>query len=501
MNKNNFDINNFTLSDKDKNIIDNIQNKPCFYERTFLNYYSINGFTDTINKIDYTYLVPNLFRLCYLQSSIETPNICLLYNDKDIVINNYPVLLDEIYIKAFLYFNFPASYKDVSYINYFLNNILNLEEYVLQKARNTTYGSITISQAIYAAIYNKNSMLTQLLYFLNYLKNSNSTYTNEQVVAPFYVTWDYTTACVKTLSETKYSFVGVNDYNNVIGIPTAQFLSFLKNSFFNTFQQGNILNYNDILVVYKYSINMILKYVSEVYEDILLQINYFLTCKQYCSKDYMNINNVPILFSLYNNFYKNQIYTIENKINYVSPNNANPFIIPLEKYITNFELYYTKNKLGIIIKVVRLNSDEALIFCYTKYLVLPINRIRQDYQYFYINKLSPSPIELYNFWGSTTGPTYATVEDFSDDFFENGVPPTIKPYLESSGSNSYVLTGTYIDGGLLVPGNTPPTVPGLRYNTYNNLIETKINSTVYLTLETDSGNAIGLPLVYYKNYN
>ena len=31
--------------------------------------------------------------------------------------------------------------------------------------------------------------------------------------------------------------------------------------------------------------------------------------------------------------------------------------------------------------------------------------------------------------------------------------------------------------------------------------KTKINSTVYLTLETDSGNAIGLPLVYYKNYN
>ena len=500
MNKNNFDINNFTISEKDKNIINNIQNQPCFYERTFVNYYSINGFTDTINKIDYTYLVPNLFRLCYLQTSVEVPNICLLYNDNNGTINNYPVLLDEMYIKSFLYFNFPASYKDVGYINYFLNNIINLEKYVTEKAKNTTYGSITLSQVIYSTIYNKNSMLTQLLYFLNYLKNSNNTYINEQVVAPFYVTWDYTTACVKELGTTDFSFVGTNDYNNVIGIPTAQFLSFIKNSFFNNFQQGDVLNYNDILVVYKYSINIILKYVSEVYEDILLQINYFLTCKQYCPKDYMNINNVPILFVLYNSFYKNQIYTIENLIQYVSPSNANPSIIPLEKYINSFELYYVTNKLGIIIKTVYLNNDEAFIFCYTKYLVPPLSRISADYQYFYINVYSPSPVELYNFWGSTIGPTYTTVEDFSIDFFEVGIPPTIEPYLVSSGSNLYVLKQTYIDGGLLVPGNTPPTVSGRIYNTYN-LIDNKLNSSVYLTLETDSGNAIGLPLVYYKNYN
>ena len=466
-----------------------------------MNYYSINGFTDTINKIDYTYLVPNLFRLCYVQPSVAVPNICLLYNDNDIVVNNYPVLLDEIYIKSFLYFNFPSSYKDVSYINTFLYNIINLENYVLEKARNTTYGSITLSNVIYNAIYDQNSMLTQLIYFLNYIKNSNNTYTNEQVVAPFYVTWDYTTACVKNIYTKKTFFVGVNDYNNVIGIPTAQFLSFLKNSFFNIFPNGDILNYNEILVVYKYGINMILKYASEVYEDVLVQINYFLTCKQYCNKDYMNINNLPILFVLYNNFYKNQIYTIKNLIHYVKPQDADPYKIPLQTYIDNFKSYYTDNKLGIILKTVVISSSEAIIFCYTNYSDLPNDRTTKYYQYFYINTNSPSPVQLYNYWASLDPqPDYIgkTVEDFSIQFFEVGVIGQIESYLNLSNSKSYVLTKTFINGGLYPP-DTVPSVIGYRFNTYDDLIESNINSTLYLTFQTNLGKPTGLPLVYYKN--
>ena len=97
MSNNKFDINNFILTDNDKIIIENIKNKPCFYEKSFISYYSINGFTDTISKIDYTYLIPNLFRLCYLQTSITIPDVCLLYNNNDVVFNNFPLILDEIY--------------------------------------------------------------------------------------------------------------------------------------------------------------------------------------------------------------------------------------------------------------------------------------------------------------------------------------------------------------------------------------------------------------------
>lgn len=494
-------INNFKILEKDKNIINNIQNQPCFYEKTFVNYYSINGFADTINKIDYTYLVPNLFRLCYLQSSITIPNICLRYNENGNIIYNYPVLLDKMYIKSFLYFNFPASYKDASYINSFLNNIINLENYVKKKARNTTYGSITLSQIIYNTIYNKNSMLTQLLYFLNYLRNSNNTYTNEKVLAPFYVIWDYSTACVKNLLDSTY-FIGINNYNNIIGVPTAQFIDFIKKTFFNNFQDGNILNYNDILIVYKYSINIILSYANEVYEDILLQINYFLTCKEYCLKDYMNTNNLPILFTLYNIFYKNQIYTVENYIVYSKPQDAKPYRILLKKYMDDFKLYYESNNLGIVIKMVDLDNNEGFIFCYTNPATTPNDRIRKDYQYFYIDKKSPSPIELYNFWGSsglTPNYTGKPLEDFTIEFFETGYL-TIEPYLKSSGSKSYELIRTYTDGGLYPP-NTTPKVSGHTYNAYNDLSKTEINSSVYLTFETELGKAVGLPLVYYKNYN
>jgi len=490
MNNIKFNINNFTLSNNDKNIINNIDNKKCYYEKTFVNYHTINGFSESIDRIDYTYLVPNLFRLCYVQTTLSVPNVCVKYLVNNVIYNYFPILLDEIYIKSFLYFNFPASYKNVSYINYFVNNIINLENYVLKKSYSTTYGSITSSEVVYSAIYDNNSMLSQLLYLAQYIEKSTVTYANEKVDTPFYVKWDYITGCVKDIYDNTY-FIGPYNYNNVINCNSAQFLNFIKNSFFNIFPENDILNYNDILIVYKYSINKIVGYALEVYQDILVQINYFLTCKQYCNRDYMNINNIPILFALYNNFYKNQIYTVNNYLQPVNPQNATPYRITLEQYINNFILYYETNDLGIVIKTVYLNNDEGFIFCYKN------ERTRKNYQYFYINIISPSPVELYNFWG-TTGPTpdYTgkSVEDFSDDFLYKGYL-TIEPYLTSSGSKSAKLTGTYNDGGLY------ESVLGLTYNTYNDITSTKINSSIYLTFESDLGIPIGLPLVYYKKYN
>ena len=141
-----------------------------------------------------------------------------------------------------------------------------------------------------------------------------------------------------------------------------------------------------------------------------------------------------------------------------------------------------------------------LVFCYKSNLLFdPKDRIRADYQYFYINKLSPSPVELYNFWGSsepTPNYTGKTVEYFSNEFLYNGYL-TIKPYLESSSSKSAKLINTYDDGGLYPP-IIKPSVKGLVYNTYNDLLYEEINSSIYLTFETELNIPVGLPLVYYK---
>lgn len=497
---NKYDMNNYKLSNNDKNIIDNITNKDCFDMRSFKNYYSINGLNDIVNKIDYSYLVPNLFRLCYLSPSINIPNVCLTYTVNNIVIKFFPKILDEVYIKSFLYFNFPASYKDINYINYYINNIIHFKDLLLVKSRGTTYGSITPSNILYSILYNENSMLTQLLRLNTYLKYTETTYTNEKVICPDIIKWDYTTSCVKN-NDGKTFFVGVYNNNDIINSTTAEVLNYLRGSNFNIFPPGDIINFNDILIVYKYNIFKILDYAQEVYIDILIKINYFLTGKDYCNKDYMNNNNIPVLFELYNNFYNNQIYTINNLVPASNAQDAVPVVITLTQYIEDFTTYYQSNNLGTVINTIYLNNYEGLIFCYNSNSALdPFTITRQDYQYFYINIYSPSPVELYNFWGSTgSTPDYtgSTVENFSNDFLYVGNGTTALPYLTTSGSVSAKLMSTYSNGGLY-PLLTEPTSLALVYNTYNDLLQTKINSTVYLTFETELNNAVGLPLVYFK---
>ena len=335
-------------------------------------------------------------------------------------------------------------------------------------------------------------MLVQLLNFNTNMNNSTNKVNNQKLKSNFYILWDYTTGCV-----TKNNYiVGIYDSNNRITQSTFYNLNYIRYSYFNNFQNGNFVNYNDILLVAKSNIYVILNYAQEVYTDILQKFDYLIRGAQYCDKDYMNIKNIPILVNLYKNFYNNQVYTVNNGLPSTSIVNIKPVYVNINKYINDFVNYYTSNNIGQILNTLILNNEEGFVFCYINGVLDPSTMTRPNYSYYYINIYNPSAIQIYNFWGTTEPTPYytdPTLNIFINQFIYTGTG-TIQPYLETSNSNSAILNNTYYNAGLYLI-NSPPYSNVLIYYFYNT--DSSLNSKVLLTYETELGNAVGLPLVYY----
>jgi len=74
----------------------------------------------------------------------------------------------------------------------------------------------------------------------------------------------------------------------------------------------NILTTLDFLNIQKiylnamrYKFTTILKIAQDVFQDLVAQITYYLEDKEYCLKEYMRVDNLPILTEYYINYLNN----------------------------------------------------------------------------------------------------------------------------------------------------------------------------------------------------
>jgi hypothetical protein len=376
-------------------------------------------------------------------------------------------------------------------------------------------------------------MLTNLMVF-------NSILSNQTSGCPYIVPWDYNTGCYITQNtytgEIEEYIVGVFNGNNSISQTTIDTLNKLRYTYFNNFANTNI-NYNDILLLFKSNIYVVLKYAEEVFLDILNMYASILTGKFYCMKEYMSISNISILLELYNNFYNNQIYSDNNGLPQQSIVNLIPEKQNLDSIILKFSLYYNNvQNLGLVFNTVKLNDEEAIVFCSNIRKYFYKNMERSEYSYFYLNVNNSGATELYSYWGITGNvPIYTNLSNgklpnnnhlynnqFPNDFFDGiyGVPGgEIQSYYYNVNAVTSELQNTYTEGGVYdiiygynksinytgPVGGSNYYCNGKTYYVYNDIAMTSLNSKVYLTFETNgatgSGNnvpiGIGLPLVYY----
>lgn len=422
--------------------------------------YTVTGVSENVDTPNYVFLIPNLFRKCYLQDTLLIPNICPNYISNSIYFNFYPILIDENTIKAFLYFNFPVNIKDISSLKTNINKIINFKKNLIEiKKKNQTYGSYTLASQIYNFIYDKNSMLTQIVLFANFLINCS--YSNDAGINinNFTVLWDLTLECINNNSNLENTFITGNfNYNYQLTNNVGLDIYNLK----NTIKQVSIYSpqYTPFI---KNSLFGILTYANDVYEDCILEIQSFMLDREYCKKTYMNEDNIPFLLESYYKFYKNQLETINKQLPPSNTSNVIPYIISISDYLSEYYIIYIKTyPTRSLVKNIILNKYSA-ISIYTNVNNWNNAQIKIDYYYYYINITYPSAVQLYN--ENSFLPSYNDVYTNLNDF-TNTFNLEYSLYIDSVNEN---YLNEYIDGGLYPHGGTVsnPENIGRTYNFVN----------------------------------
>lgn len=254
-----------------------------------------------------------------------------------------------------------------------------------------------------------------------------------------------------------------------------------------------------------------LQYVSQVFEDVILKLQYFINDTEYCDKPYMNINNIPELLKLYKKFYENQVATnlkgFNNQISNISAT------ISISQYISEFNSVYSSSSTSTpyLVQTILLNgvsgADAILQFSSNNSWNSSNTITSITYNYFYINTNNPSAVQIYNNYSNITT-TYTTVADFISDY---------NTYFKSSvGTYSVNEINTYLNGGFYPGGGTinysSSSLPysqnvGYVYS-YSNISDNVQKYLIYETIETTApytygseSSGIGVALIYYINYN
>ena len=441
------------LEEEIENIFNNMLNEtPCyiFFDIPPIQY-SIVGLGINLSYIDTTFLIPNLFRLCYSQNSAVVPYIGPIYINSINTVNYFPLLIDVNFIKSFLYFNFPGAIKNFNNNFDFINSIYSYKN--LNK-KYTTYASFTSPIDIILNTYSSNSLLIQLIKFSNYITNAYYTYNNNLLLNDFIIGWDFTQSCI-TFNNIDIFTTG--NYTAGINIITQNIAYNIYYSYFGTLYynngRSNLNNEtNPFITTQKYSIYTILQITMEVFNDITSEIKCYFENKTYCKKSYMYAYNIPILLKIYKNYYNNQIYTISKNYSINNRVKVTPTVIFIQDYVNKFiSVYYSTYPNRYLIKTLYLNDGkDALIFFNslgnnwsTAPEYTPIS-----YWYYYINIGNPSPVELYNINNIVNG-TYTTLVgtgSFSDAY--NTLYNTNNSYYISN-TITYVNYGLYPDSGIL----------------------------------------------------
>lgn len=465
----------YIYNDETEIEINSLINKAnCSIKVNPINYYSISG----ISNIIFTKIIPNLFRQCYIYDSLKLPNICPSIVQNGNTSLYFPNLIEEKYIKSLLYYNFPANSKIHYTIEDLIKNTARVNNLFFNKKTKQTYDSKTIPLILFSEIYSESSMLFNLLKFNNYINYSNHLTNLNLLGQNFSIEWDCTLSCFCSDNFDDLFILGNQNNDIIINFSDVYALYNVYNNIYNQ----NILNTINIdSFNFNYSIFNILKYATEVYSDILTEINYFLDSKIYCKRDYMKPNNIPILFRIYNNYYNNQISTDKYELTNTNINNVIPITINIEIYVNSFiNLYFKAYTNNHLLKTVYLDKNSALIFIGKTDNPLIITK--NDYIYYYINVANPSPVLIFN--NNPFSSYYSTVNSFVNDF--------IVYYTNYLGGAKAIEKKLYSNGGLY---------PNLGTNTmdsqnigyvYNFYLNSNIVGIAYLTLETDiNGSPLG----------
>lgn len=438
--------------------------------------FGIVGFKDFINT---TTLIPNLFRVCYSFDKLIIPNICNQFVSERRVINYIPKILDESTIKSLLYYNVPCNTK---YYNFFENGIervKKIKSILFYKKIKSTNSSFTNADDIFKFVYTQDSMLSQLLLFYKYLYGSISYIMISKEICDFILRWESTHACIcSDLGCNKIIITGNLDGTYSLPNNTASILNFYY-----------IKAKTSSTQIIDNSIFRILDYALQVYNDIILKINYYLKNLDYCEKDYMNINNIPKVYDIYNNFYKNQLETLTHREKTLCFD-YRPVYNNLNIYLYNFNNTYKKNFANrYFLKNIILKENINVIIVYTN--VSNWNNSYTDiyYYYYYITIFSPTPYPIFNINNtfSTSSKTYTNVIDFVNEFNTE--------YSLYTGITNYSLINNYKDGGFYPKGGTENNSQniGYLYNFNKDFIyETLESYSPYNPLTESDGKGVAL---------
>jgi len=522
INENFSNISSYSILKNEINeIIDNLVETICAVPYPSFSSYDINGINEINTGINFSYLIPNLFRSCYLKDSLKIPNICPTFIFVNRTIRFIPLLESENIIKSFLYFNFPVNITTYNSDTNFLEKILKFKYQLYRKKYNTTYGSYTNPLDLYNEIYSSNSMLTQLLAFSNYLSNSNNAINNNLNINNFYIPWDFTYRCLCYDGIINDTYIaGNNNYDYIITNSYANLIYIVNNLNYNV-EDIDIFGYN---LITKNNFSTLLKYVKSVFEDILIQIQYYIGGKYYCEKDYMNISNIPNLLKLYENFYNNQINTYKRNLKSTSIVNIIPKRTNITDYAINFNNVYQLENEKYFLIFFYLNGvigEDGMIF-YSNIEDWEISTTKEiDYYYFYLNINYPSGVQLNNIWLDSDTPyeKYATLDEFVTAFniyFESYQGTGIDYTIESVEHRNW---GNYPSGGsgyygIQYPNNQNKAYINSYYYKVINQTKLDLNYIIYLSLQTyspysyntitnisEETSGYGVALIIYQNFN
>ena len=253
-----------------------------------------NNFTSINNLFNYTNIIPNIFRRCWVSKDINlVPNICPLFFYVSELLIFEPKIIEYKYIKSFFYFGFPniidniLKNPDINFIKILANNIKEKQKY------QNNYSKYYIKKYV-TDFYTDKSLLIQFITLFDYMNVVSNNYGSGKTLNNYYLQWFCTISC-----ECLSASISDTTINNNQG--KTNILTIL-----------DFLNIQKLyLTAYRYKFTRILQISQEVFQDIYTQITYFLNDKEYCLKDYMRMENLPVLVEYYNNYLDN-IKTLSN---------------------------------------------------------------------------------------------------------------------------------------------------------------------------------------------
>ena len=109
-----------------KLLISNLEEEQCYILRINKNTRSVSGISQDNLNFNYTYLIPNVLRQCYVANKLYIPNICITYTKETNVYQFEPKLLETDIIKSILYFGTPVNItlNDIIYYQIIIKIIL-----------------------------------------------------------------------------------------------------------------------------------------------------------------------------------------------------------------------------------------------------------------------------------------------------------------------------------------------------------------------------------------